>query len=61
MITKELEIKRSKIATKDQEIKRLIKTLNYSNEVKENILETLKENPMDFSLREEILKVFRKK
>lgn len=58
---RKLQLQRSKIGTKDQEIKRLLNTLNYKKEVKETIFLSLKENPLDVNLRDEILKVFKSK
>nr|QMP83756.1 MAG: hypothetical protein [Caudoviricetes sp.] len=58
---RKLELKKSKIATKDDQIKRLLKTLPFSDEVKQNVLISLKEKPMDMSLRDEVLKFLQHK
>jgi peptidoglycan hydrolase CwlO-like protein len=45
----------------NETINRLLKGVNYSFEVKEEIKKSLEESPSDIKLREEVLKILKKK
>lgn len=56
---RKIQILKNKINNKDQEIKRLLKTLDYID--KDFVLKTLTTEELNLSLREEILKILKQK